>query len=217
MANINLEQFFPTPKDITAHTAIEAMLTVEGGYIHHKNDRGGETNYGITKETVETYRHLWAKHQYTGDMRKLPRALAHEIYYEVYWKTPGCDLIDQYSDLLAYQVFDVAVNMGTSTAGKFLQRALNESNVALKRTDGTRITPLVVDGNIGPTTRQAIKSYFEQCGDAGIPFLLYHHLRSQEQRYHRIVERDPSQRVFLKGWLNRISSKQRYYDRFVKK
>ena len=217
MANVNLAQFFPTPKDITSKTAIAAMLTVEGAYVNHKNDKGGETRYGITKDTVNAHRHLWSKHRFTGDMKTLPRALAYDIYYEDYWKGSGCDIIEQYSGLLAYQVFDVAVNMGKTTSSKFLQTALNASNVTLKRQDGTRISPLTVDGDIGPTTRQAIQSYFEQCGQDGVSFLLYHHLSSQENRYRRIVENNPSQRVFLKGWLNRISSKQVYYDRFTNK
>lgn len=214
MANVNLAQFFPTPQDITAETAINAVLKVEGGYVNHKNDRGGETNLGITKAVAYDHKHLWAKHKFTGDMRYFPKGLAFDIYYESFWRKAGCDIIEQYDGALSYQVFDVAVNMGVGVAGKYLQRALNDSNVRLLDESGNPIGKLVEDGAIGKGTRQAIRSYFELCGDTGTAYLIYRHLELQENRYRNIVAKNPSQKVFLKGWLNRIASKQKYYDQF---
>lgn len=216
MANIDLARFFPTSQDITAETAINAVLKVEGGYVNHKNDRGGETNLGITKTTAIMHKHLWSKHGFNGDMRYFPKGLAFDIYYESFWRKAGCDTIEQYDGALAYQVFDVAVNMGVFVAVRYLQQALNTSNVTLYDNQGQRMAKLVEDGKMGPGTRQAIVSYFEQCGNEGTPYLLYEHLSLQEKRYHNIVARNPSQKVFLKGWLNRIASKQKYYDKFYR-
>ena len=49
------------------------ILLVEGGYSNDKNDKGGETKYGITKEIAREY-------GYTGNMRDLTKATAQKIY-----------------------------------------------------------------------------------------------------------------------------------------
>ena len=45
---------------------IAGILVVEGGYVNHPSDPGGETNYGITKSTA-------VRHGYTGSMVDLPK------------------------------------------------------------------------------------------------------------------------------------------------
>jgi len=38
--------------------ALQFVLKAEGGYSNHPNDRGGQTNYGITKGTLNDAKRL---------------------------------------------------------------------------------------------------------------------------------------------------------------
>jgi lysozyme family protein len=81
---------------VIAHT-----LLVEGGYVNHPNDPGGETKYGITKRS---YPNL--------DIKNLTRDEAIEIYHRDFWLRVPSDLPDG----LRWMVFDAAVQHGPSRA-----------------------------------------------------------------------------------------------------
>ena len=52
--------------------AIDAILRAEGGYVNDPQDKGGETNYGITVAVARA-------NGYAGPMRDLPVAMARAI------------------------------------------------------------------------------------------------------------------------------------------
>lgn len=115
---------------------------------------------------------------------RLTRDDATQIYHRDYWCKLKLDHI--LDDPLASAVFDMGVNAGIGTAAKLLQRAIN----ALGR-------PLSIDGHIGPATIAAVNASRPE------------HLRAAFRRacrhyYEDIVAANPSQRVFFKGWMNRI-------------
>lgn len=112
--------------------AIERVLAHEGGYVNHPKDPGGETNWGITRNTATAA-------GYKGSMRSMTREQAKAIYRARYW-TPikGDDL----PFAIAYQLLDAAVNHGTNQAVKFLQRSVGAQ----------------ADGLIGPATIAAVKA-----------------------------------------------------------
>jgi len=91
---------------------LDFVLASEGGYVNDHYDPGGETKYGISKKA---YPHL--------DIANLTLEDAKTIYYRDYWLGSGAKVVD-YSPELAMILFDTAVNMGTGTAIKFLQRTL---------------------------------------------------------------------------------------------
>jgi lysozyme family protein len=76
-------------------------------------------------------------------------------------------------------------NSGSRNAGKVLQRALN-----------VRGAGLVVDGVVGPRTRQELQDQLAATGEAA--FLVALHER--RQAFYRSCRQFP---VFGKGWLNR--------------
>lgn len=92
---------------------IKIVLKHEGGYVDDPNDRGGETNYGITVAVARNY-------GYKDDMKDLPLQTAKDIYKANYWnKVKANDLPEE----VRYIVFDTAINMGVTRASKFLQEA----------------------------------------------------------------------------------------------
>jgi lysozyme family protein len=89
---------------------IDLILAEEGGYVHHPNDPGGETKFGISQRA---YPHL--------DIARLTLADVVALYQRDYW-TPMRG--DAFPDPLALLLFDSAVNQGPKTAIRLLQKAL---------------------------------------------------------------------------------------------
>ncbi len=87
--------------------AIQIVLHHEGGYVNNPRDKGGETNFGISKRA---YPYL--------DIARLSKDVAAEIYEKDYWDKCRCDNIPLGLDLC---VVDFAVNAGVSRASKVLQ------------------------------------------------------------------------------------------------
>jgi len=99
---------------------------------------------------------------------------------EGYWDKFNGDAIT--SQGVAEMLADWAVNSGAGTAVRGVQRILK----------------VECDGKIGPITISAInnansKSLFDLIKEERCRF------------YNAIVERNPAQRKFLKGWLNRLN------------
>jgi len=110
---------------------LTVILRHEGGYINHKNDPGGETNFGICKRA---YPNL--------DIKNLTVEQASIIYNKDYWLPMNLDLIED-NELLKLHLFDMGVNSGTKNAVKLLQ--------AILETDA--------DGLIGKDTIKSLSTY----------------------------------------------------------
>lgn len=106
---------------------INRVLSHEGGYVNNPKDPGGETRWGISKRSYPNV-----------DIKNLTRGAAIELYRRDFWIKPK---IAELPAPLAFQVFDAAVNSGTSRAIKWLQHALG----------------IVPDGVWGPATDQALE------------------------------------------------------------
>ena len=98
--------------------ALQHVLKHEGGFVHHKDDPGGMTNLGVTRNVWKE----WVKHEVDEtEMRALTPELVAPLYKANYWDACRCDDLPRGVD---YCVFDSAVNMGSSRAAKLLQAAL---------------------------------------------------------------------------------------------
>ena len=102
-----------------------------------------------------------------------------EIYYARYWEASGCD---QLSDPITIIHFDGATNHGVVRAIRFLQEAVGAT----------------IDGVLGPETLGLVRN-------ANGISVINNIADLREAFYRRIVERDPSQTIFLNGWMRRIS------------
>ncbi|WP_257834514.1 glycoside hydrolase family 108 protein [Burkholderia glumae] len=171
---------------------INDVIAREGGYVNNPDDRGGETNFGITAATARAF-------GYQGAMRDLPRDLAAQIYRQNYWTAPHFDQIAALDETLADKLLDIGVNMGPATGAKFMQRALNVLNQ-----QATTYPDIAVDGGIGPMTLAALQAFYAARGDAGRGVLLGMIIAQQSVMYIELAEQNPSQEVFEYGWqLNR--------------
>ena len=155
------------------------VLKSEGGYVWDKDDAGGETNFGVTKQAWSEY---LSRPIEDGEMKALTIDAVKPFYKKMYWDKLCCDDLPQGVD---YAVFDFGVNAGTSRSAKFLQRAVGA----------------VPDGAIGPATLGKVKA---MDSDA----LLKAFSNQKNAFYNSIVENNPTQSKFLKGWLNRVASVQ---------
>lgn len=159
--------------------AFEKLMRWEGGYSDNPKDRGGTTNYGISLRFYQSIRP-----DATGDdIANLTKAEAAQLYYDHWW------VPNKYKDIdftVAVQLFNFAVWMGAKRAHKLLQRAI----IACLG------EPLLVDGIIGPKTKEALA----KCE----PGRVVAALRSEAGgRIRWLLRADPSQGVFKRGWLRR--------------
>lgn len=103
---------------------LKFVLLREGGYSNNPNDKGGETNKGITYQTYNSYRK--SRGFSPRSVKYITDEEVRDIYYNNYYKASGADKI-QNPKLAAY-VFDTAVNMGVSRAKEFLAKSGNDLN-----------------------------------------------------------------------------------------
>jgi len=170
----------------TFEKAFEKIIGIEGGYVNRKDDKGGETKYGISK-----------KYYPDEDIKNLTLERAKEIYYKDYWKNKKLDLdkVTEFDEKLAIELFDIAVNQGVPTAAKYLQEALNLFN------RNEKLFPdMKIDGWAGKITFNSLyklKKYDKlsllKCIN-GLQFM----------RYYNIIKRDPSQEIYFSGWMKRV-------------
>lgn len=107
--------------------AFTKLLGHEGGYVNDPRDPGGETKFGISKRA------------YPGvDIKALTLEQAKAIYKRDYWDRAQCDALPP---VVAFQVFDTAVNSGIGQSIRFLQRAVGVAD----------------DGQAGPLTVSAVR------------------------------------------------------------
>ncbi len=159
---------------------LDFVLEREGGYVNNPHDRGGATNKGITQKTYDDYR--TRKGLNRQPVLGISAEELQEIYYSMYWLPAACDHMPAPVDIV---VFDTAVNSGPGRAVKFLQRLVNTKQ----------------DGAFGPKTLAAISQYI---GTHGAKNMARDLIALREGFIDGIIENDPSQVVFAKGWHNRL-------------
>lgn len=173
----------------------DEVIGKEGGYVNDPRDSGGETIWGITKDTARRY-------GYTQAMVMMPRSTAVAIYRARYWTEPGFNKVAAINERVAAELFDTGVNMGVNRAGEFLQRALNALN-----NGGKHYADIDEDGDVGPATRRALTAYLDRRGAQGETVLLRALNALQGAFYLDLAARRPKDEAFVYGWLlNRVSA-----------
>lgn len=113
--------------------ALETLFQVEGGIADDPNDPGGWTNFGISWGFAASIG--WTKERH----RAITREQAAELYREHFWEKCYADDLPSGLDLV---VFDMAVNSGSRTAVRGLQKSMGVAS----------------DGIIGPVSLGRVHS-----------------------------------------------------------
>jgi lysozyme family protein len=165
---------------------IEVILEHEGGYVDHPADKGGPTNWGIT---IDTYSRWLGRRATIDEVRNMKKEEAREIYESQYLTGPRIHTLPEPPRT---QVLDMAVNHGPRNGIRMLQRTINLAGFG----------PADVDGAIGPQTRRLTEQAMKEMGNYFNNALVEERLKF----YNNIIERNPSQRVFIRGWTRRAES-----------
>jgi len=161
---------------------IPKILIHEGGYNDIKEDAGGATNKGIT---IATWKANGEDKDFDGDIDKDDLKLItvddfKKIFKKFYWDKMKADEIINQS--VANILVDWIYNSGSI--------AIHKLQMILGVTD---------DGVVGPKTLKMLNSMDQK--------ILFDKIWASRFRfYHEIVKNKPSQKIFLKGWINRLDS-----------
>lgn len=160
---------------------IPIILKWEGDYVNHPNDKGGPTNKGVTIATYEAYCRKKGYPKPTVErLKNLTQEQWIDILKTMYWDRWKADQIKNQS--IANILVDWVWASGTWGI-KYPQRILGVKD----------------DGIVGPKTIAALNDYPDQSE------LFKKIWMRRKQHFEDIVKADPTQKVFLKGWLNRLN------------
>ena len=165
-----------------ARKYIPTVLRWEGGFANDPVDRGGATNKGVT---IACFKQMGYDNDHDGDidvadLKLLTDEQAFQIMKRGFWDKWKADLIINQSQ--AEQLVDWVWGSGVWGV-KIPQRVLE-------------VKP---DGIVGQITLNAVNNanqqkLFNDIKNARIDFV------------NAIVRNNPSQKRFIKGWINRINS-----------
>lgn len=155
---------------------VAKTLAFEGTFSNHKADHGGKTKFGITASCLAEAK-ARAIVPFRLAIEDLSVAQAKTIYFRLYWNVAHCYELPAPLDLL---LFDAYVNHRPGVAVQLLQEAVGAT----------------VDGIMGPET-------IAKAAAANPREAIARFHRARATFYGAIVDNEPDQGVFLRGWLNR--------------
>ena len=149
----------------------------EGGYSDNPNDRGGATNSGVT---LAVYQSVYGKNKTKNDLKKMTSDQWNYIFTKLYWNKWKADEIKNQS--IANILVDWVWMSGLGTIKKIQS-----------------LFGLTADGIVGNKTISYINSHDQE-------EIFNKILNRRKQFYESLVKNNPSQKVFLKGWMNRLNT-----------
>ena len=158
----------------------EILMDFEGRYWENDPDDPGNKGDGKTPGNVGTKFGVDARSHPGVDIKNLTLALAEKVYFDEFLSSFSSELPEP----LSCVVYDLRVNAGEGAAKKAIQRALGMG---------------VIDGQIGPITREAIRNRLTQ----GQESLILGYTGRRIDFYERLAGQRPIMRKYLKGWRRR--------------
>ena len=157
---------------------VPKILRWEGGFSDNPYDAGGATMRGVT---LATFRQFYGANMTVADLKAITDKQWRHIFKKGYWDKVRADEFVNQS--IAELFVDWVWMSGATTPVKTLQRLVGAQQ----------------DGLLGPKTLAMVNAYE--------PARLYGALKAARYAfYDEIVAKRPANRVFLKGWHNRLES-----------
>ena len=162
-------------------TAVLITLEHEGGFQKNPSDHANWSSGKIGEGTLIGTKYGITTLDLPGiDIENLTPDQAVEYYAERYWKPMYSQISSQ---SVANKLFDLGVLFGVGTAVGVLQLTIG----------------ITVDHSFGPLTLAAVNQYDET-------LLLTNYKANMITHAFNIATANPAERVFLRGWGNRINS-----------
>ena len=183
----NIDKFIPILLRWEASIIVKTNESLEDaykratkvGFVNDPNDNGGATMVGVTIGTYRSYcRYKGWKTPSVNDLKNMPYKVWRDIIYTMYWNKWKADTIEDQH--VANMVVDWVWHSGASTIKK-VQSLLD----------------VTADGIVGPKTIATLNSA------KSINEKIY---AARKAYFEAIVKRNPSQKKWLKGWMNRLNS-----------
>lgn len=150
------------------------------GFVNDPNDNGGATMVGITIGTYRSYcRYKGKKSPSVTELKNILYKEWRDIVHTMYWSKWKADLIEDQG--VANMIVDWVWTSGQGIGIKRVQRLLG----------------VTADGIVGPKTVAAVNA-------KGHSFIkdVYN---ARKAHFESIVKSNPTQKKWLKGWMNRIN------------
>lgn len=171
----------------TIEERLDEVLLSEGGFQKMPDDNGNwtggkkgkgkliGTNKGITPKALANFRKVDVSTITEDDIKNITDEEARNLYKQEYYYGPK---IDKLPLELQGSVLDMAITSGPGRAIKLLQKAAG----------------VEADGVIGDKTIEVAQNVN-----------LNNYADARQGYYNQIVEKNPSQKKFAKGWENRVN------------
>ncbi len=163
-----------------ASKLIPFILKWEGGFVNDPDDSGGPTNKGITISTYEAYcAGKGLPKPGIKELENIPDAHWDDIFKSMYWDKWLAD------DIESQSVANILVDWvwGSGSWGIIIPQ---------------RILGVKPDGIVGPVTLKSL--------NGRNPEEFFRAIRAARVNYlDDIVRKRPSNRKFLRGWMNRLN------------
>lgn len=181
-----IDRYIPILLQWEASTIVKSGETLEQaferarvkGFSNDPKDTGGATMIGVTMGTYRTYcKHNSMSMPTVNDLKNIPYKVWRDIVHTLYWNKVKADLIEDQQ--VANMIVDWVWHSGAGM---------------IKKIQG--LVKATQDGIIGPKTIAAVNS---------TPDMLKKLYSARKAYFEAIVKRNPSQKKWLNGWMNRLN------------
>ena len=181
-----IDKFIPILLKWESSITVKANETLENAYkraakkgvINDPDDLGGSTLVGVTIGTYRSYcRYKGLKTSTVNDLKNMPYKVWRDVVYCMFWNKWKADTIEDQS--VANMCVDWVWHSGAGTIKK-VQALLG----------------VTADGIVGPKTIAALNT------NNNIKDEIY---AARKAYFENIVKNKPSQKKWLKGWMNRLN------------
>jgi len=180
--------------------SLAKLFKFEGIYSFDKDDNGGETYFGISRNSFPN----WIGWKIIDSTKNAPHfleilkanldleRLVFDFYYSNFWTAMKCDVLPEF---LSTELFELSVNVGTNKATKIVQTAVNLLNNNQKY-----YKDIQIDGSFGNVMLAALQNCL-----AHNPIKRLFNVINilQGTFYIELMQKNPTNEKFI-GWFNRI-------------